>query len=58
MCSNLNPSGCHPLESRVRSKVHAQVRGGADRKGLECTSLAAYSTLKQTEKELCGKPCP
>ena len=44
MCSNLNPSGCHQLESRVRSKVHARVRRGADRKGQECTSLAAYST--------------
>ncbi len=63
MCSNLNPSDCHPLESRVRSKVHARVRRGADRKGQECTSLAAYSTcsirlLRAHFEVSCSLPIP
>jgi len=33
MCTNLNLSSCHQLESRVRSKVHARFGEGPTEKG-------------------------
>lgn len=36
MRSNLNLSGCHQLESRVRSKVHARFGGGQTEKEQPC----------------------
>ena len=36
MCKNLNPSGCHQLESRMRLKVQVRFAGSQTEKEQQC----------------------